>query len=96
MRNERHVRASQRRKASLKRSTRQASLKRRSDSAEKEILELVRTGVEKFILKKATVEDFYKTIQEVSEKEKIYSHQLTRSVFARIVKDAIRKRRRSK
>jgi DNA-binding NarL/FixJ family response regulator len=66
--------------------------KLRSNKEEEEILELVRTGVEKFILKKATIEDFLRTIRAVSEKEKIYSHQLTRSAFSKIVKEAIRKR----
>jgi DNA-binding NarL/FixJ family response regulator len=70
-----------------------AAKKSRADEAEKEILALVRAGVERFILKNASVEDFYKTIQAVTDKEKNYSHQLTRSVFARIVKQAIRKRK---
>jgi DNA-binding NarL/FixJ family response regulator len=67
--------------------------KLRSGKAEEEILELVRIGVERFILKKATIEDFLRTIRAVSEKEKIYSHQLTKSVFSKIVKEAIRKRK---
>jgi DNA-binding NarL/FixJ family response regulator len=64
----------------------------RSAKADKEILALVRTGVESFILKNATVADFYKTIKAVGEKEKLYAHSLTKSVFSRIVKEAIRKR----
>lgn len=53
----------------------------------------MRTGVEKFILKNASVEDFLKTLRKVTDKEKAYSHQLTRSVFLKIVKEAIRKRK---
>jgi DNA-binding NarL/FixJ family response regulator len=69
-----------------------------SEKVEEEILELVRSGVERFILKNASVEDFFKTVQAVADKEKIYSHQLTKSVFSRIVREAIKKRklRRSK
>jgi len=65
---------------------------------EREILELVRSGVERFILKDATVEDFLRTIRAVGDNEKTYSHQLTRSVFSKILKEAIKKRklRRSK
>jgi hypothetical protein len=59
---------------------------------ESELLEFVRTGVEKFILNKVTVEDFFSAIRAVVEKEKTYAHQLTRPVFTRIVKEAIRKR----
>jgi DNA-binding NarL/FixJ family response regulator len=67
--------------------------KLRSPGSEAEILKLVRDGVERFILRKATVEDFFRTIRAVTENEKLYSHQLTRSVFSRIVKEAIRKRK---
>jgi DNA-binding NarL/FixJ family response regulator len=60
--------------------------------AEKEIFDLVRAGIERFILKNATVEDFLRTIRAVAEEEKTYAHQLTRSVLSTIVKEAIRKR----
>ena len=60
--------------------------------AEREILALVQRGVEEFILNKATVGDFLKTMQAVAEKEKAYSHQLTKQVFSTIVKKATRKR----
>jgi DNA-binding NarL/FixJ family response regulator len=91
--NARHFRTARRRESSLKTNSKQvAASKRRSGKAEEEILELVRAGVERFILKKATVEDFLRTMRAASEKEEIYSHQLTRSVFSRIVKEAIRKR----
>jgi len=65
---------------------------RRSDKVEREILALVRSGVERFILKNATVEDFLRTIRVVGDDEKAYSHQLTRPVFSRIVREAIKKR----
>jgi len=32
------------------------------------------------------------TIRAVADKEKVYSHQLTRSVFSKIVKEAMQKR----
>jgi DNA-binding NarL/FixJ family response regulator len=64
----------------------------RSDKVEREILALVRSGVERFILKNATVEDFLRTIRVVGDDQKAYSHQLTRSVFSRIVREAIKKR----
>jgi DNA-binding NarL/FixJ family response regulator len=60
--------------------------------AEQELLEIVRTGVERFILKDATVEEFLKMIRSLTEKENAYSHQLTRNAFSRIVKQAIKKR----
>lgn len=71
---------------------REASGDLRASKTEKEILNLVEAGVERFILKNATIEDFFRTIQAVAGKEKIYSHQLTKSVFSRIVKAAIKKR----
>jgi hypothetical protein len=52
--------------------------------------------VERFILKNATVEDFLRAMRAVGKNEKVYAHQLTRSVFARIVKEAIRKRNLSR
>jgi DNA-binding NarL/FixJ family response regulator len=55
---------------------------------------LVKAGVEKFILNHATIDDFLRTMRSVSEKEAVYSHQLTRSVLSRIVKQAVRKRQR--
>jgi len=98
-RNEHHFRTPQRRKSSPNPIRKHSAAgKLRSGKAEEDIQALVRTGVERFVLKNATVEDFFGTIQAVTEKEKAYSHQLTRSVFTRIVKEAIRKRnlRRSK
>lgn len=73
-------------------SGREASGDPDSRRAEREILRLVRSGVERFILKNATVEDFFVIMKAVEEKEKIYSHQLTKSVLSGIVKEAIRKR----
>jgi DNA-binding NarL/FixJ family response regulator len=66
--------------------------KKTAREAEKELLQLVQTGVEQFILKHATVEEFLKMTRALAEKEKVYSHQLTKSVFSRIVRDAVRKR----
>jgi len=57
-----------------------------------EIETLVKAGVERFILKDATMDDFLRTIRTASAKEFVYSHQLTKSLFSKIVKQAIRKR----
>jgi Na+-transporting NADH:ubiquinone oxidoreductase subunit NqrA len=65
---------------------------RRPGMPERELLEFVRTGVEKFILNKVTVEDFFTALRAAADREKNYSHQLTRPVFSRIVRAAIRKR----
>jgi DNA-binding NarL/FixJ family response regulator len=92
-RNERRFRTPRRGKSSRKLNRKHAVAGRlHSARAEEEILSLVRTGVERFILKNATVEDFFKTIQAVAAKERAYTHQLTRPVFSRIVREAIRKR----
>jgi hypothetical protein len=63
-----------------------------SRNARAEVLALVRSGVEGFILKNATIEEFLKSMRAVSEQEKAYAHQLTRPVFNRIVKAAMKKR----
>jgi len=92
-RNERRSRMPKRRRSSRKPGRQRTSAE--ADHAiqvEEELLELVRTGVEQFILKHATVEEFLKMTRALAEKEKAYSHQLTKAVFSRIVKDAIRKR----
>lgn len=64
----------------------------RPRNARAEILALVRTGVERFILKNSTVEEFLKSMRAASEQEKMYAHQLTRPVFNKIVREAIKKR----
>jgi|WetSurMetagenome_2_1015567.scaffolds.fasta_scaffold568156_2 hypothetical protein len=43
-------------------------------------------------MNEATVADFFKTIRVATAKQKSYSHQLTKAIFAKIVRDAIRKR----
>jgi hypothetical protein len=68
------------------------SLRRRSPKAEAEILLLVRTGVRKFILEKATILDFLDGLREISTRTKGHPHQLTKAVFTKIVREAIRKR----
>lgn len=57
----------------------------------RELIDLVQTGVEKFIMNRVTVDEFFTGIRAVVDRDKTYAHQLTRSVFARIVKEAIRK-----
>ena len=57
-----------------------------------EIEDSVKVGIERFILKDSTIADFMKTIRAATEKEYVYSHQLTKKRFLQIVKQAIRKR----
>ena len=59
---------------------------------QRELMNLVQTGVEKFIMNTITVDDFFSGIRAVVDRDKTYAHQLTRSVFSRIVKEAMRKR----
>lgn len=59
-----------------------------------EIERLVQEGVDRFILKDATIADFMKTIRTASKKEYVYAHQLDKSRFLQIVKAAIQKRNR--
>jgi hypothetical protein len=57
-----------------------------------ELEKLVRAGVERFMLEDATIFDFLRTIRSAAKRESISRHPLTRSVFSRIVKQAIKKR----
>ncbi len=64
--------------------------------AEEEILALVQTAVERFILNKVNVGDFLDAMRAVAKKEEVYFHPLTKQVFSRIVKEAARKRKHSR
>jgi DNA-binding NarL/FixJ family response regulator len=57
---------------------------------------MVKTGVERFMLKDATIADFMKMIRSAAKRESDSPHPLTRSVFSKIVKAAIRKREQQK
>lgn len=57
------------------------------------ILELVRQGVRRFILKDAPIGDFQRTIRAAAKRGELSSHPLTGVVFRRIVKEAIRERK---
>lgn len=59
-----------------------------------EIEKLVKVGVERFMLKGATIADFLKTIRSAAKREGVSPHPLTRAVFSRIVKNAIKKHER--
>jgi hypothetical protein len=61
-----------------------------------EVLRLVREGVEKFILKDATVEDFLKTIRAMTEKGNRYSHPLTSKALLNIIKEVTQQRIRKR
>jgi DNA-binding NarL/FixJ family response regulator len=51
---------------------RSSGSKLRSSKEEEEILELVRTGAGRFILKNATVEDFLRTMRCARQKENLF------------------------
>ena len=58
---------------------------------DEEIEKLVKVGVERFMLRGATIADFLKTIRSAARREGVSPHPLTRAVFSRIVKEAIKK-----
>jgi len=58
-----------------------------------DIVNLIKTGVERFILENATMEEFLRTLRLAGEPESLYTHQLTGSVLSRIVRQAIKKRK---
>lgn len=58
------------------------------------VLELVREGVRRFILKDAPIGDFQKAIRTAAKRGEGSSHPLTRAVFRRIVRAAIHERSR--
>lgn len=70
--------------------------KKKSTPVEKgvEIETLVKEGVERFILKDGTIDDFLRTLRSATAKEYVYSHQLTQSLFSKIVRQAIATRKR--
>lgn len=55
-----------------------------------EILEFVKTGVQGFILKDATVDDFLSTIRLVNQGEKILPSYMVQSLFSQIIDQAIK------
>lgn len=59
------------------------------------LLELVREGVRRFILKDAPIGDFQKAIRTASRKGEGSTHPLTGPIFRKIVKAAVRERKRS-
>ena len=71
-------------------------VKRRKSASRKEdeILALVRAGVERFILKDAPIGDFQRTVRAATKKGELSQHPVTGAVFRRIVREAIRERRR--
>ena len=55
---------------------------------------MVKAGVEQFILKEATIDDFFRTLRSAAGRNYVYSHQLTQSLFSKIVRQALKKRTR--
>ena len=81
------------RKSVRKRSSKaRTASKQRSENADEEILRLVRTGVENFVLQHSTIQEFLTALREITDREDAFSHPLTKAAFSRIVKEAIRKR----
>ena len=56
-----------------------------------DIVEFVKAGASGFILKEATVREFVKTIRFVSQGSKVLPPQLTGSLFAHVVEQAVKK-----
>ncbi len=54
------------------------------------IVNYVKTGVSAFIMKNASIDDFYKTIRKVHQGGKVLPHSMTKSLFAEIVGYAIK------
>jgi DNA-binding NarL/FixJ family response regulator len=67
--------------------------KARTPGKRADTLSRVRAGVERFILKDATMGSFLKTLRSASGNGGVYSHQLTGPVLSRIVREAVRKRK---
>jgi hypothetical protein len=59
-------------------------------------LDLVREGVQRFILNDLSLGEFQKTIRDAAEKGEMSSHPLTGIQFRRIVEEAISERNRTK
>jgi DNA-binding NarL/FixJ family response regulator len=58
------------------------------------IADLVREGVERFILKDANMMSFMKAVRAAATKGGRSSHPLTGAAFRQIVREAVRKRKR--
>lgn len=58
------------------------------------LVELVRAGVERFVLRDATLMSFQKAIRTAAKKGENSPHPLTGAAFREIVKKAIRERKR--
>ncbi|MBI5470791.1 MAG: hypothetical protein HY961_00455 [Ignavibacteriae bacterium] len=69
---------------------------RRGQADAQQLEKLVRAGVEQFMLRDATIYDFLKMLRSASRRESVAPHPLTRGVFSKIVKEAIKKRRQQK
>jgi DNA-binding NarL/FixJ family response regulator len=77
----------------VKYASRARKRKRRGATEHDDVLELVRQGVRRFILKDAPIGDFRRAVRAAARKGELSSHPLTGVVFRRIVKEAIRERK---
>lgn len=73
---------------------RKTTLRKTAEKENNALLELVRDGVRRFIVKDAPIGDFQKAIRAAARKGEGSSHPLSGLVFRRIVKEAIRERKR--
>jgi len=72
------------------------STKRRKVASRKtsDILDLVKAGVERFILKDAPIGDFQRAVRLAAKNGELSSHPITGVVFRDIVRRAIQERKR--
>jgi DNA-binding NarL/FixJ family response regulator len=74
--------------------TRKKWSRARSRQRAQNLEELVKAGVERFMLKDSTIEDFMKALRSTEKRVDGTPHPLTRDVFSRIVKEAVLKKKR--
>jgi hypothetical protein len=68
--------------------------KRSPDRNSVSVPDLVREGVERFILKDANMMTFLKAVRAAATQGENSTHPLTRAAFTRIVREAVRKRKK--
>jgi hypothetical protein len=59
-----------------------------------DLISLVQAGVERFILRDAPIGEFRRAVQTATRKGELSSHPLTAAVFRRIVRQAVKRRKR--
>jgi hypothetical protein len=59
-----------------------------------DVVSLVKAGVERFILRDAPIGEFRRAVQAATKKGELSAHPLTATVFRRIVRQAVKRRKR--